>query len=171
MERNIASGLHAVLTDVTSAYGVLSVQGPNARRLMSKLTDARLSPDEFPFGTCKEIDLGYGRALANRLTFVGELGWELYIPSEFLTAIYDRVIDAGRDLDLKHAGYHALEHLRSERAYREFSLDLTPDDTPYEAGLGFTVKLDKAGGFIGRESSCATVTERCRLRNGLSCSS
>lgn len=151
MERNISPDRHAVLTDVTSAYGVLSIQGPNARSLLSMVSSADLSATAFPFGTSREIDVGYGRIIANRLTFIGELGFELYIPTEFLIDIYDRIQQAGRELGLVHAGYHALEHLRSERAYREFALDLTPDDTPYEAGLGFTVKLDKPRGFIGRD--------------------
>jgi glycine cleavage system aminomethyltransferase T len=92
---------------------------------------------------------------ANRLTFVGEVGWELYIPTECAAGVYDRIVAAGEAHHLKHAGYHALEHLRSERAYREFGLDLTPDDTPCEAGLGFTVKADKPGGFIGRDAVAA----------------
>jgi len=155
MERHLDPSSHAILTDVTSGYGVLSIQGPNARQLLSRLTGADLSPKAFPFATSHEIDLGYGRVIANRLTFIGELGFELYVPTEFLIDIYDRIVEAGRDLGLVHAGYHALEHLRCERAYREFALDLTPDDTPYEAGLGFTVKLDKPGGFIGRDALVA----------------
>jgi len=152
MERHIDPAAHAILTDVTSGYGVLSVQGPNSRALLAQLTNADLSAAAFPFGTSQEIDLGYARVIANRLTFIGELGFELYIPTEFLIDVYDRIVEAGRAFDLAHAGYHALEHLRCERAYREFALDLTPDDTPLEAGLGFTVKLDKPGGFIGRDA-------------------
>jgi 4-methylaminobutanoate oxidase (formaldehyde-forming) len=151
VERHIDPGLDAALVDVTSAHGVLSIQGPNARRLLSTLTPADLSAAAFPFATSQVIDLGYGRVTANRLTFVGELGFELYVPSEFLIDIYDLIVEAGREFGLVHAGYHALEHLRCERGYREFALDLTPDDTPFEAGLGFAVKLDKPGGFIGRD--------------------
>lgn len=155
MERHIAPAEHVFITDVTSAWSVLSIQGPQSRVFLQPLTDADLSNAAFPFATSREIDLGYARVLANRLTFVGELGWELYIPSEFAPDVYDRLVAAGTAVGLKHAGYHALEHLRSERAYREFGLDLTPDDTPYEAGLGFTVKLDKPGGFIGRDAVAA----------------
>jgi 4-methylaminobutanoate oxidase (formaldehyde-forming) len=152
MERHVARGDNVVVTDVTSAYSVLAIQGPQSRALLQTLTDRDLSNEAFAFASSCEIDLGYGRVLANRLTFVGELGWELYIPSEFTVDIYDRIVAAGASRGLRHAGYHALEHLRSERAYREFGLDLTPDDTPYEAGLGFTVKPDKPGGFIGCEA-------------------
>lgn len=152
IERHIDLGEHVFLTDVTSGWGVLSIQGPRSRELLQQVTDADMSNEAFPFATSQEIDLGYGRAVANRLTFVGELGWELYIPSEFLQDAYDLIVKAGEKFDLKHAGYHALEHLRLERGYREFGLDLTPDDTPCEAGLGFTVKPDKEGGFIGRDA-------------------
>ncbi len=152
MERHFPGDAHVTLTDVTAGYSVLSVQGPNSRALLQRVSDADLSVDAFPFARSRTIDLGHARVLANRLTFIGELGWELYIPSDFTMDVYDRIVEAGREVDLRHAGYHALEHLRSERAYREFFLDLTPDDTPYEAGLGFTVKLDKPGGFIGRDA-------------------
>lgn len=155
MERNVGAGDHAFITDVTSGWAVLSIQGPRSRALLQGLTDDDLSNEAFPFAASREIDLGYGRVLANRLTFVGELGFELYIPSEFAPDIYDRIVTAGQAFGLKHAGYHALEHLRCERGYREFGLDLTPDDTPYEAGLGFTVKPDKPGGFIGRDAVAA----------------
>ena len=151
IERHIGSDENVTLTDVTSAYTVLSLQGPKSRDILSQLTDAELSNEAFPFATSQEIDVGYARIIANRLTYVGELGWELHIPTEFAQNVFDAVMIAGADRGLKPAGYHALEHLRSERAYREYELDLTPEDTPLEAGLGFTVKLDKPGGFIGRE--------------------
>ncbi|MFZ1341577.1 MAG: FAD-dependent oxidoreductase [Paracoccaceae bacterium] len=155
IERHIGPEYRVCVTDVTSGWAVLSVQGPRSRDFLQGLTDADLSNEAFPFAASREIDIGYARLLANRLTFVGELGWELYIPSEFVQDVYDRITAAGVGAGLKHAGYHALEHLRSERAYREFGLDLTPDDTPYEAGLGFTVKPDKPGGFIGRDAVAA----------------
>jgi glycine cleavage system aminomethyltransferase T len=119
---------------------------------LQSITDTDLSNQAFPFLTAQEIDIGYARVLAKRQTFIGELGWELQIPSEFVQDVYDILIEAGKPLGLKPAGYHALEHLRCERAYREFVLDLAPDDTPFEAGLGFIVKMDKTGGFHGREA-------------------
>ena len=140
------------LTDVTSRYAVLSLQGPVSRDILSNVSTADLSNDNFPFATSREIEVGYANVLANRLTYVGELGWELHIPTEFAQHVFEVLWQAGADFGLKAAGYHALEHLRSERAYREYELDLTPEDTPLEAGLGFTVKLDKPGGFIGRDA-------------------
>lgn len=140
------------LTDVTSGYAVLSLQGPKSREILSRVTDADLSNQGFPFATSQEIDLGYARVIANRLTYVGELGWELHIPTEFSQHVFDTLWGAGAASGLTPAGYHALEHLRSERAYREYELDLTPEDTPLEAGLGFTVVLDKPGGFVGRDA-------------------
>jgi 4-methylaminobutanoate oxidase (formaldehyde-forming) len=152
IEKQMTREEHVTLTDITSGYSVLSVQGPISRDLLGRITDADLSNEAFPFATSQEIDIGYARAIANRLTYIGELGWELHIPSEFTQGVFDALTEAGQAFGLRQAGYHALEHLRSERAYREYGLDLTPEDTPYEAGLGFTVKLDKPGGFIGREA-------------------
>ena len=151
IERHITGEENVTLTDVTSGYAVLSLQGPKSRDILSHLTDADLGNDAFPFATSQEIDVAYARVIVNRLTYVGELGWELHIPTEFAQGVCDAVLEAGEGHGLKPAGYHALEHLRSERAYREYELDLTPEDTPLEAGLGFTVKLDKPGGFIGRD--------------------
>jgi 4-methylaminobutanoate oxidase (formaldehyde-forming) len=143
---------HVAVTDVTSAWSVLSVQGPKSRDLLARVTDADLSSQAFPFLTSREIDIGYARVIAKRLTFIGELGWELHIPSEFVQNVFDVLMEAGGEFGLRMAGYHALEHLRCERAYREYGFDIAPDDTLYEAGLGFTVKLDKPGGFIGRDA-------------------
>ncbi len=152
MQMHIRADQHVTLTDVTAAYSVLNLQGPLSRALLQSITDTDLSNEAFPFLTAQEIDIGYARVLAKRQTFVGELGWELQIPSEFVQDVYDIIMAAGKEFDLKQAGYHALEHLRCERAYREFGLDLAPDDTPYEAGLGFIVKMDKPDGFLGREA-------------------
>ena len=152
IEKHMTREEHVTLADVTSAYSVLSVQGPKSRDLLGRIIDADLSNEAFPFATSQEIDIGYARVIALRLTFIGELGWELHIPSEFAQGVFDALAEVGQAFDLRQAGYHALEHLRSERAYREYGHDLTPEDTPYEAGLGFTVKLDKPGGFIGREA-------------------
>lgn len=152
MARHIETDQHVTVTDVTAAYSVLNVQGPRSRELLQSITDADLSNPGFPFLTAREIDIGYARVRAKRMTFIGELGWELQIASEFVQDVYDILIEAGKPFGLKQAGYHALEHLRCERGYREFVLDLAPDDTPFEAGLGFIVKMDKPGGFNGREA-------------------
>jgi 4-methylaminobutanoate oxidase (formaldehyde-forming) len=126
--------------------------GPAARGLLAGVTDADLGNEAFPFGHSREIDIGYARARATRISYVGELGWELYIPTEMAAHIYDTIVGAGADFGLAHAGYHALDSLRIEKAYRHWGHDITDEDTPLEAGLGFTVAWDKPGGFIGREA-------------------
>ncbi|MGF1529432.1 MAG: FAD-dependent oxidoreductase [Candidatus Competibacterales bacterium] len=152
LARHIRSDACAVAVDVTSGYAVLGVMGPRSRELLATLTPADLSNAAFPFATAQEIELGYGLARAARITYVGELGWELYIPCEFAQDIYDRINAAGQDFGLVHAGYHALFSLRIEKAYRHWGHDVTDEDTPLEAGLGFAVAFDKPGGFIGRDA-------------------
>ena len=138
------------LTEVTSGYTMLAVMGPKSRELLQTLTDADLSNEAFPFATAQEIDIAYARPLAIRMSFVGELGWELYIPSEFSNNVFDALMAAGQEFDLKLVGLHALDSLRLEKGYKHWSADITPDDTPFEAGLGFCVKMDKPD-FIGKE--------------------
>jgi glycine cleavage system aminomethyltransferase T/glycine/D-amino acid oxidase-like deaminating enzyme len=149
----------SVVTDVTSGLGVLAVMGPRSRELLGQLTDARLDDAAFPFATAQEIDVGWTTVLAVRVSFVGELGWELYVPVESLVGLYDRVVAAGKGFGLRHAGYHALDGLRAEKGYRHWGSDMGPADTPFEAGLGFTVALDKTGGFIGRKALRARSAE------------
>ena len=149
--RHTPDEAHAVLTDVTWSYTMLGVMGPKSRDLLSKITDADLSNEAFPFATAKEIHVGYAQAFAVRMSFVGELGWELYIPTPFAQGIFDELIAAGEEFDLKMCGLHAVDSLRLEKGYRHWSSDITPDTTPYEAGLGFAVKLGKDD-FIGREA-------------------
>jgi glycine cleavage system T protein len=146
------SNVCAVLTNVTSAMGVLSIMGPRARDFLQSLTPDDVSDAAFPFGTSREIELGLARVRASRITYVGELGWEIYVPSEFMQGVYDELSAAGPRFGLVHAGYHALNSLRIEKAYRHWGHDITDEDTPLEAGLGFAVKWDKPGGFIGREA-------------------
>jgi 4-methylaminobutanoate oxidase (formaldehyde-forming) len=100
----------------------------------------------------QEIDVGYANVLALRITYLGELGWELYIPSEFAVHVFDTLVEAGKGVGLKHAGLQVLETLRIEKAYRSYGYDIDNTDTPLEVGLGFTVDFDKPGGFIGREA-------------------
>jgi glycine cleavage system aminomethyltransferase T/glycine/D-amino acid oxidase-like deaminating enzyme len=152
IRRHLDAQDRAVLTDVSSAYATLGVMGPRSRELLSRVSDAGLSNDAFPFGTAQDIYLGHGMARALRITYVGELGWELYVPAELALTVYDALVDAGLDLGVRHAGYHALDSLRIEKAYRAWGHDLTTEDTPLEAGLGFAVAFDKPGGFIGREA-------------------
>ena len=152
LHKNIPEDSRTTVTDVTSGYTVLSLMGPESRNLLSKLTPNDLSNKAFPFGTGREIEIGYAKALALRMTYVGELGWEIYLPAEFAQDIYDKIIDAGADHGLKLAGMHALNSLRLEKAYRHWGHDITDEDSPLEAGLGFAVKFDKKGGFIGRDA-------------------
>ena len=137
---------------LTSGLGVISIMGPNARALLQSLSPNDLSHEAFRFAHSREIELGYALVRAARITYVGELGWELYIPTEFTTGVYDTIVAAGAPFGLAHAGYHALDSLRIEKAYRHWGHDTTDEDTPLEAGLGFAVKFDKPGGFIGREA-------------------
>jgi glycine cleavage system aminomethyltransferase T/glycine/D-amino acid oxidase-like deaminating enzyme len=152
---HIPEGAHAVLTDITSSMAVLGVMGPRSRDLLSALSPADWSNAGFAFGTSREVEFGYARVRASRITYVGELGWELYIPSEFALHVYDRLTHAGRDFGLVHAGYHAMNSLRMEKAYRHWGHDISDEDTPLEAGLGFAVARDKATGFIGAQALAA----------------
>ena len=164
LKRHIPTDANAVLTNVTSGMGVLSVMGPHSRALLQSLAPNDLSDSAFPFGTSQEIELGYAIVRASRITYVGELGWELYIPTEFMAGVYDEIVAAGAAFGLKHAGYHALNSLRMEKAYRHWGHDITDEDTPLEAGLGFAVKLDKPGGFIGRDALMRQKQEGLKQR-------
>lgn len=152
LKRHTPENAHVVITDVTSSMAVVSVMGPNARKLLQTLTEDDLSNEGFPFATSREIELGYARVRASRITYVGELGWELYIPTEFAPDVFDRIVAAGKAFDLKLCGYHALNSLRIEKGYRHFGHDVTEEDTPLEAGLSFASDFNKAGGFIGKEA-------------------
>ena len=152
IRRNIADGANAALTDVTSAIAVIGVMGPKSRELLAALSGADLGNDAFPFGTWGEIGIGYATLRAHRITYVGELGWELYVPAEFAVSVYTALIEAGAEFGLRAAGYYAIDSLRMEKGYRAWGADVTPDYTPYEAGLGFAVRLDKGVDFIGREA-------------------
>lgn len=142
----------AVLTDVSSAYAVIAVMGPNARALLSKVSDAELGPRGFPFGAVRQIGIGYATVWASRRSYMGELGWELYVPTEFALTVYDTLAAAGDEFGLRDAGYYAIESLRLEKAYRAWGRELGPDDTPWQAGLGFAVKPNKRADFIGRDA-------------------
>ena len=155
MRRNIPEDAHAFVTDVTSAYGQLNVQGPKSRTLLQRLTTADLSNAAFPFRTAREIDIGFARVLCVRITYLGELGYELYIPSEQATHVYDRVVEAGREMGLVHAGLKALGSLRMEKGYRDYGHDIDNTDVPDEVGLAFALDLNKPEGFIGKEAVLA----------------
>ncbi len=145
-----ASGAQTV--DVTSAYAVYGVMGPRSRELLSRLTRADLSNEAFGFGQSRPVDLGYATVRATRLTYVGELGWELCCPTEFAVGVYEDLMAAGAGLGVVNAGYYAMESLRLEKAYRAFGRELTPDYNPVEAGLLFACKLKTGIGFLGRDA-------------------
>ncbi|ADV14392.1 GcvT family protein [Mesorhizobium ciceri] len=154
--KNIPSDAHAIVTDVTSSYAVLALMGPRSRDLLGKLSSADLSNAGFPFATIREIDIGYATAYANRMTYVGELGWELIVPTEFAVGVYEALHEAGREFGLLDAGYYALDALRIEKGFRAWGRELTPDIDPWQAGLGFAVAMDKPGDFIGRDALVET---------------
>jgi 4-methylaminobutanoate oxidase (formaldehyde-forming) len=149
----------AHVADVTSAYAQLNVQGPRSRELLQSLTSTDLAGDAFPFRAAREIAIGYARVLCVRITYLGELGYELYVPAEQASHVYDRIVAAGEAYDLQHAGLKALASLRMEKAYRDFGHDIDNTDSVLEAGLGFAVALDKPGGFIGRDAVAAKQAE------------
>ncbi len=152
IKRHIPEGARTTLTDVSSAYSVLGVMGPRSRALLSGLTNADLSNQAFPFLASKDVDIAYVPARATRITYVGELGWELYVPTGFVMNVYEAIVEEGHRFGLQHAGFHALESLRVEKAYRAWGHDITPIDTPLEAGLSFAVAFNKGIDFIGKEA-------------------
>jgi len=155
MRRHIPADAHAFVTDVTSAYCQLNVQGPKSRALMQAVTSADMSNSAFPFRAAREIDIGFARALCIRITYVGELGYELYIPTEQAAHVYERLTEAGKAFGLRHAGLKALASLRMEKGYRDYGHDIDNTDNAFETGLGMFADFDKPGGFIGREAALA----------------
>ena len=152
LKRHIPEDASAVAIDVSSAEAVLCIMGPNSRALLEKLSGADLSNQAHPFATAREIEIGYAKLRAARVTYVGELGWELYIPTEFARGVFDAIMAEGPNHGLKLAGLHALDSCRIEKAYRHWGHDIGPDDSPLQAGLMFAVKLDNQRNFIGRDA-------------------
>ncbi|MDX2381217.1 MAG: FAD-dependent oxidoreductase [Acidimicrobiia bacterium] len=143
-------GREVAIVDVTDEVATFGVMGPNSRALLSELTPAPLDNDRFPFGAAQTIEVAGHDVLALRMTYVGELGWELYVPWAAAVHVHDAIVDAGARHELRHAGYHAMNTLRIEAGYRSWGHDLTDEDTPLEAGLGFAVDWDKPS-FVGRD--------------------
>jgi 4-methylaminobutanoate oxidase (formaldehyde-forming) len=152
IRRETRTGEFVVVTETTSATTLLSVQGPKSRTLLARLTDADLSNEAFPYLTARQIHVGYAPVLAARVTYLGELGWELHIPTEYAAGVYDELISAGADLGVRPVGLAAMSSLRLEKGYRDLGVDIDNTDNPIEAGLGFTVAWDKPGGFVGRDA-------------------
>ena len=139
------------VTDVSGGLAQLTVQGPRSRDLLQEITSVDLSDGAFPFRTARPLDIGCARLLATRITYVGELGYELFVPAELALHVYDTLAGAGLSHGLTHAGLVALGSLRMEKGYRDYGHDLDNLDTLLEAGLGFTADYDKKGGFVGIE--------------------
>jgi 4-methylaminobutanoate oxidase (formaldehyde-forming) len=152
LRRHTPADAHASVTDVTSGYCQLNLQGPRSRELLQTLTGVDLSNAAFPFRSAREIDIGHARVLCIRITYVGELGYELYIPAEQAAHVYDRLVAAGKGFGLRHAGLKALASLRMEKGYRDYGHDIDNTDNPFETGLGLFVDLKKPA-FIGREAA------------------
>ena len=152
IRRHAPDGAHLTTTDVTSGWTLLQVQGPRSRELLQGLTSADLSNAAFPYLAAREIDLGYARAWAMRVTYVGELGFELHIPADQALTVYETLVAAGPAHGLANVGLGAMGSLRLEKAYRDYQVDIDNTDTPLDVGLGFAVAWDKPGGFVGREA-------------------
>src|SRR5262245_46974047 len=152
IRRATMPGEFVTVTDVTSGTTLLTVQGPASRELISRLTDADLSNQAFPYLSARQVHVGYAPVLAMRVTYVGELGWELHVPAEYGTGVYDDLMSVGADLGIRPVGLAAMSSLRLEKGYRDMGVDIDNTDNPIQAGLGFAVAWDKPGGFIGREA-------------------
>jgi glycine cleavage system T protein len=151
LRRHLPDGSRAWLTDVTSAYAVIGLMGPQSREVLARLTCADVGPEAFPFSTLRRIEIGYAPVLAQRISYVGELGFELYVPSEFALSLFDVIMaEAGSELTL--TGMHAVDSLRLERGFRHIGHDMTGEDTPIEAGLSFACAFDKPLPFTGRDA-------------------
>jgi len=164
ISRHIGAEEHAVLTDVTALYCVLSVMGPMARQLLARVSPDDLSPEGLKFSWTKLIELGFARVRAARMSYVGGPGFELYVPVEMARHVYLALTAAGTDLGLRDAGYYALDALRIEQGRRAWGAELSPDETPWEAGLAYAVKLDKAADFIGKAALLAARDKPLRKK-------
>ncbi len=164
LRRHIPPEAHVMVSNITSSYSVLNIQGPKSRELLSKITNADMSNEAFPFLTMQEIEISYAPIIAIRVTYVGELGWELYIPTEFSLHVFDTIIEAGKEFNLKHIGIQALDTLRLEKAYRDYGNDIDNTDSPSEVGLSYFVDLEKPDGFIGKDALLKRKEEGMKYR-------
>ncbi len=162
--RGIPPGANCQLVDVTSGSSVLSLMGPQARAILAHVSSDDLSNAAFPFATAREISVAGCPVLALRVTYVGELGWELHMPTDVAVTVYEALMDAGRDLGLVNAGYRAIETLRLEKGYRAWGSDIGPDHTPVEAGLAWACKMKTDIPFTGREAVAAQLAGGVKKR-------
>jgi 4-methylaminobutanoate oxidase (formaldehyde-forming) len=163
-QERLGEGDAVAIHDATSAYACFGIWGPRARDILAGLTTADLGNHAFPYLSARRVSIGAVPCLALRVTYVGELGWELYCPTEYGTALWDAVWDAGAAHGMVAGGYRAIDALRVEKGYRVWSSDITPDDNPFEAGLGFAVKLGKETAFVGRDALRGVKAEGPRRR-------
>jgi glycine cleavage system aminomethyltransferase T len=164
IERGIRDGEHAALFDVGSGYSVLSVMGPKAEALLRELTADDISRAALPFSTTREIDVGYARVRAARMSYVGGPGYELYVSVDQCVTLYEALWSAGARFGLRDAGYYTIDALRIEAGRRAWGAELSPDETPWEAGLGYAVKMDKPAPFLGREALVERSASAIRKR-------
>lgn len=164
IKRHLHPDEHVTVTDVTSGYCTLTVIGPKAQQLLSRVTPQDLRKEAFPQSAVIEIDVGHARALAAKVSYVGGSGWELYIPTEMAVHVYDTLFEAGADLGLRDGGYYTIDALRIEAGRRAFGLELGPGENPFEAGLEFAVQLDKPVAFIGQAALSKIAPERLSKR-------
>ncbi|MBH67057.1 MAG: FAD-dependent oxidoreductase [Rhodospirillaceae bacterium] len=168
LKRNLPEDANCIVTDVTSSEAVFSVMGPKARKVMEGVCYDDFSNVSFPFGTAREIEIGMGLARAHRISYVGELGWEIYVPTDMAVHAFDILMEVGSEVGLKLCGMHVLDSCRLEKAYRHFGHDITDEDHVLEAGLGFAVKLDKSankyGDFIGKSAVIKKKEEGLKRR-------
>jgi heterotetrameric sarcosine oxidase gamma subunit len=162
--RNIDRNEHASLVDVSAATCVLSVMGPRSRELLARVSPDDISPGALPFSCTREIDLGHARARVARMSYAGGPGFELYVPVEMTRHVYLALVEAGAELGLRDAGYYALDALRIEQGRRAWGAELGPDESPWEAGLEGSVKLDKPDAFIGRDALLASRGQPLRKK-------
>ena len=148
LKAHIPTKARCVITDVTSGIAVFAVMGPRSREFLQPLTTADLSNEGFPFGASLDIEIGYANVRATRITYVGELGWEIYVPSEMALHVYEILTEK----PIVHVGMHAVNSLRIEKAYRHWGHDISGEDNPLEAGLGFAISWNKPGGFLGKDA-------------------
>jgi len=163
IKSHIPPSAHCFVTDVSSSYAVLGVMGPDSRQLLNQVVDADMSNEEFPYMTAQYVYLGYIQILALRVSYVGELGWELYIPVESAKNVYENIMSNRSQLEVIHAGFFAMDSLRIEKGYRAWGTDIIDQDTPIEAGLSFAVDFSKSD-FIGKNVLLKQRSENIKKR-------
>jgi 4-methylaminobutanoate oxidase (formaldehyde-forming) len=164
IERAIHADEHAALVDVTNAHSVISVMGPKAEALLNRVSPDDLSKTGMPFSTTKMIDVGYARVRAARMSYVGGPGYELYVSTDQCVTLYEALWSVGGELGLRDAGYYTIDALRIEAGRRAWGAELSPDETPWEAGLGYAVKMDKPAPFLGRDALATQQAAGIRKR-------